>query len=180
MIKLKHLSFVFALSAVLLAVGTGALSAASIERGVEVSVANDENAYLGLNAHEQTLTYGQTSAETAHGDVSLLTIENQFGTEAITLTVTDVSDGVPHVTAPSRILETDLAPGENTTVSVPVVCSASGDGTLDLHVTASTGSTTVEKTKPIPVTCTKNNNVSAPNATVSSGNASGQPPDERG
>ena len=172
MIQLKHLSFVLALSAVLLAVGTGGLSATSIERGAEVSVVNDENAYLGLNAHEQTLTYGQTSAETSHSDVSLLTVENQFGTEAISLTITDVSDGVPHVTEPSPILERNLGPGEETTVRAPVVCSASGDGTLDLRVEASTGSARVEKTKSIPITCYNNDS--------SETSSSGQRPTERG
>ncbi|MFD1587086.1 hypothetical protein ACFR9U_08820 [Halorientalis brevis] len=152
MIRLKRLSFVLILSAALLTVGTGGFSATSIDRSTDISVVEDERAFLGLEAHGRELPYGTTSEETTHSDVRLLTIENQFESDITSLTVTDASHGTPHVIGsietPNR-----LEVGSSTTISAAVVCSASGDGTVDLYIKASTGSTTVEKTKSVSVTC---------------------------
>ncbi|MCU4719001.1 hypothetical protein [Halapricum hydrolyticum] len=98
--------------AVLLLLGTGGFSAISADRGVSVTVAGDDEAYVGYNA-------------TCHGQTLEITITNQFDSD-ITGTVTVGDTGAEFDT---------LASGEAVTTEFinvesedPVTVTAEGDG----------------------------------------------------
>jgi hypothetical protein len=103
--------------------GTSAFSAASLDRSVQIGVADDDDAYLGVDV-TGTTTNGTTTV-----DVS---VANRFPSGTALTTVTATVDGDTITLTPS---DGSLDTGENTDATIGgVTCSntvtvhASGDG----------------------------------------------------
>ena len=95
--------------AALLILGTGGFSAMSADRGVSVTVAGDEEAYLGYS-------------DTCENGTLEITLTNQFDEE-----LTDVSITVAKEEEPLS----DLGPGDSETVEFNVSESGGHDVTVD-------------------------------------------------
>lgn len=112
-------------------VDTGAFSSASLDRGVTVSVAPPESAYLGIAAGDlSTVPNGGVE------DVVLVTLTNNLGTSlSLTVEVTesapDSGPNVTNVTAP-----TTLQPGDSAPVLVDATCDSAGTEDVEVAVDA--------------------------------------------
>jgi type II secretory pathway pseudopilin PulG len=93
--------------------GSGGFTAMSVDRGVNVDVADDEDAYLGYELTTETTATNNTSTVTAEA-----TYRNGFGGE-LTLDVTVVVDG-DEVGSETITLD----PGAEASISVTRSCSA--------------------------------------------------------
>lgn len=128
-------------------VATGGFSSTNANRGVEVSVADDGNAYVELTNKGVSTNGDQT-------DVTLVTVGNRAG-EASDVTVTDstVEDSgvnVTNIAGPGPVA--DDADGN---VTADVECPSGGgtaDVTLDLKATGDTVEATLTRT--VTVECT--------------------------
>jgi hypothetical protein len=102
--------------------GTSAFSAASLDRGVQIGVASDDDAYLGV-AVTGTATNNTTTAS--------VTVTNQFpGGTALTTVVATVDDDTVTLTPSDGSLnggEPTSATIEDVTCDDTVVIHASGD-----------------------------------------------------
>lgn len=113
---LRALSVVLAFTAAVgLVFGTAGFTAMEADRGVDVNVTDDENAYLGYN---ETVT--QTS--TSHNNTTTVTatVEAEYRnrlTEDLTLTVTAEADGS------STEEPLDISKGEAKSVEISRTCS---------------------------------------------------------
>jgi hypothetical protein len=173
-----------------IAVGTGAFTATEVDRSVGVAVADDENAMLGLTLDDQVLDYGPTRG------IDLVTVTNRFDEPVTDVTVEVVGDrrGPPPALRRASVPDADLPlhSGESAHVTGTIVCAGSqnnshqADGTVTVSISATTGSTTVETTRDVPVTCVNRAEESAnrsergPSASDRGGNSSkqGGPPGE--
>ncbi|MFB6179011.1 MAG: hypothetical protein ABEI77_04725 [Halorientalis sp.] len=152
MSTLRSLSLTLALAAALLTVGTGSFSAVDANRQVHVSVVDDDQALLGIEAMPRS---PHAVNGTGHG-VGVLAIENNFPSE-MTLTVTVGSVEQQTGTRRQTILETHLGSGRRAIVSRPQVCAVTDGGSVNLRLLARTRSARVEKTTSIRVSCPPGN-----------------------
>ncbi|SDG21103.1 hypothetical protein [Halorientalis regularis] len=169
--RLKWASIVFACAAVSLAVGAGAFNSVSADRGVEVSVVEDEEAMLGIE------TAADMSFDNGVERRDIATITNRFG-ESVTVEVTVVDSGgnVPRLKS-GGYRSVTLQPGDEATIEPRIQCSAKGgqsnpqSESWTLTVLATGVTVSVETTTEIQIECTGNGNGS------SDGNGStGTPP----
>jgi len=140
-----------------LLVSTGSFSAVSADRGVDVTVADDDDAFLGITLESPVLDNGR------HDGTELAAIQNRFGTPLTEIEVTITGDdtqspkllpqGTPDVDVPDT-----LGPGDNGVIEADIQCSnAGGSGPTEdwqIHVSASSDSATVELTRTVTVECT--------------------------
>jgi len=115
-------------AALAIAIGTGGYTTTSAERSVNVAVADDDHAMLGV---EQTVERGNGSANLT------VTVTNQFATDATPPTVTvHVGDRTVDLTAsgPLGPGEAATATFENVTCGESIEVEADGDG-ADVHLT---------------------------------------------
>lgn len=126
----------------------GAFSAGTAERGVELAVVDDEDAYLGLRAATPLeLPAGETH------DRNVVRLANRFAStlDEITVSVTERDDDPPTVTgvdAPAR-----LGPGDAGWIAVDVDCGASGnEETVTIAMEAS-GRDAVELARDVTIVC---------------------------
>jgi hypothetical protein len=135
--KLKLASIVLAaVASTGLVFGSVGFSAVAADRGVSVSVASDENALVGYETYDQTIT----------GDeVNLVTVSNRLPSSA---TVTDVdvsvasSDGTVDVTDIEK--PGSIATGENGTVKATIDCKSGAEANLTVAVTVEGDGVTAE------------------------------------
>ena len=153
-----------------MSVGTGAFSSVSAERGVEVNVVKDENAYLGLD-DDAGSGFVRITNQFA-GDLELTvtaTLASRGGTVKVeaedddtTIEIGVQSDGEEgdDESTDNRV-DITISPGE--TADVTGDCQGTGEATLDLAFSGSvpdTG-TTVNKSRTFTVECEPANNGSA-------------------
>jgi cytoskeletal protein CcmA (bactofilin family) len=122
---------------------SSAFSSLAGDRGADVAVVDDPNAYLGLEATE-SLQAGQRN--------ELTTITNHLGSTAtVTVTLVDGSNGNIYATgdtAPGgNQVEVSLDPSE----SVAIDLNASSAGTVDYRVVGTTAATTVRLKRSIAI-----------------------------
>jgi hypothetical protein len=159
-----------------LLVGSGAFSAASVERGVTVSVADDEDALLGIDAPDSvtvsggeqvtgndTAVPGKGNGNGANGgqsglrraNTTLLDVNNGFTQPVdVTVSVVAATDGFPRVEGFERTYS--LSPGdEPVSVATNVTCPGNGQQERDVTVTldADGESVGVELNRTVTVTC---------------------------
>lgn len=140
----------FVVTAVLIATGTGGFSAMAADRSLQVSVVEDEHAFLGIEVVEREGTVGNTQ-------FTLLELTDNFGQDVDVDEVTVASEDAPiEVELPSEATSTDgdfLAMDD--TLDVPVSCTEPTDGAVDvtLHIVASGTGVTVVKDKTVGVEC---------------------------
>ena len=147
-----------AIAALLLVSTTGGFTSVGADRGLSVAVADDDEAYLGIETTDPTLANGR------HDGVVLATVTNRLPGPLtdVDVRVTGATGGQPpkllpqgnpDVTAPATL---DVS--EQGVVTADLACSAAGGGahtvTWDLHIEASAEGATVELTRPVTVTCT--------------------------
>lgn len=174
-VRVRHLLLV--LSATCLVVGSGAFTAASVERGVSVSVADDEHAYLGLDIPEEvTVDGGEWATGTGENTpaaaderqsngagnaeragvrqrtVTLFEVTNRFSVPVDVDATVESRSGVPKVESISPA--EDVRPETTEPVTAVVTCSAGPpEKDLTLYVTASGEDVSVEMTRTVTVTC---------------------------
>lgn len=168
------------LAAACLVAGSGAFSSVSAERGVEVSVAPDEQALLGIDAPDSvTVSGGEqvTGNDTAvpgkgneqgnggdaaegqsglrRASTTLLDVSNGFAQRVdVTVSVADTDGGFPRVEGFERTYS--LGPGdEPVSVATNVTCPGNGqqERTVTVTLTDDGDSVHVELTREVTVTC---------------------------
>ena len=105
----KALSLALAGIAVMsLAFGTGAFTSVSAERGVSVSVVDDDRAYVGYNSNDVMVT--------DHEDTDLVTVTNRFASD---IEIEDVSVGSSDSIEESALAVDDgpITPGESASIT---------------------------------------------------------------
>ena len=172
--KLKLASIVFAFAAVSLVVGAGAFSSVSADRGVEVSVVDDDEAMLGIEDGPHAFPNGNEDRE-------LLTVTNRFA-QSVTVTarITDSGDGgVPTLKDSTDRKTMTLDSGDTGNFEWKVQCSAQGGKanpqteTWTIDVLANGSAASVQTTQTVTIECTGNGQGTS-NSTESSGTPSGQ------
>jgi hypothetical protein len=131
---------VLALSALAIAGGSGAFSTISADRPVSVGVADDENAYLGIEE-------ASAGPATVGDAVELLTLTNQFS-QTIDVEVTSTDDRLGIVAADEPVT---LDPDDQTTVDG--ICEDTIDGAITLSITASGNDIEMAKDHDVSVQC---------------------------
>lgn len=145
MSQLTRLSVAFAVLGILLLVaGTAGFSAMTADRGVDVSVVPDEEAYVGIE---------KVGDDASDGDrIHLLTITNQFasGMEELRVRVTDGDDVIE--TETGRPESTSVGVGEEADVTAECT-NAKRSGTVELEITGEAGGATFDVTRTVAVDC---------------------------
>lgn len=129
----------FAFAVLLGTVGTGAFSTTEAERGVNVTVVDDEEAYVGYDPVEVNATDGET--------VALVTVANRFHIpiDVTEVTVTEPPDGNLSVNVSSLEQPAAIGTGEADDVVGTIEC----DGPVDeapIGVTVTVNGTGVSAT----------------------------------
>lgn len=144
----RRIVFVCAILAVaLLLIGSGSFTAATVDRGVSVTVVDHEEGLLAVETTEHELPNG-------NHEISV-PIENRMG-EPVDLSVTHADPpgefpNVQRVTAPDRL---DI--GAAATIDLRLVCSTSATqrSVVPIHVEAHGDATSVELTVDLSISCT--------------------------
>jgi len=156
---------VAAFAALSLALGTGGFSAAQVDRGVSVSVVDDEHAFVGIHVQDSiSVPYGSNDGNGSDGRerVQVMALENNFG-EPLTVDVTvyEQSSQPPQLGKGSDGHDSfTLDPNDGTHgVSFPVVCANANGGseTWTVSVTARTGGVTAVMDRAVRIECVKQN-----------------------
>jgi len=140
--------------AISLLVGTGSFSAVSADRGVAITVADDDSAFLGFTSEAPVLDNGR------HNETTLATIHNRFDGRLTDVEVTISGDDnqSPQVKSGSDIKPSTLESGESGDIEADVQCSNSGgDGSTEdwqLEISASSDGASVDLTRTVTVECT--------------------------
>jgi hypothetical protein len=151
-------------AALALALGTGGFSAAELDRGVQVSVVEDGDAFVGIHSQDSiTIPYGSNDEQGNDGgaEVQLMTLENNFG-EPMTFDVTvhDPTSTPPNLGQGSDGYDSftlDATDGPRG-VSFPVVCAAAGGSeTWTVSITARSPGVTAEIDRSVTIECVKQN-----------------------
>lgn len=142
---LTRLSVAFAVLGVLLLVfGTAGFSAMSADRGVDVSVVDDDDAYVGIE------TVGD---DVYDGDrITLLTVTNQFATdvEGLDVEVVDGSDAIGDETVKPEA--TSLGVGQRTDVTAECTME-DREGSVELEITGEAGGASFDIVREVEVDC---------------------------
>ena len=135
---------------VVLVAGAGGFSTVDAQRDIAVTVADDENAYLGVETHAPELRNGN------HRDVPLVTLTNHVlaGTMMVTVDV-PASNGPPPVVEGLDGESLSIAIGESKNVTTDVSCGPAGaeEVTIDITATSRDG-TKIELRRTVTITCT--------------------------
>lgn len=140
-----------------LGIGTGAFSSVDADRGVEVNVVEDENAYLGLER------LPAADSVTVGDKTEVVKITNQFADGLdLSVIIDDPGDGIDEIEVeePVEIVEEDdgdesegeeLSPGNEAYISVE--CATPGDTSFTLSFSGDAGGASVDKTRTFEITC---------------------------
>lgn len=186
----RRLAAVLAVVAVaLLSTGSGAFTAAQLDRGMEVNVVEDEEAFLGVEELDPTLNYvdvdggadsegeepsegAQVTLDSTHEDVELLRLENRFGDIELTAIEARISGdgaGEPDVLGEPSAAE-PLSSGDSGLVTVDVECpevpGETASETWEVTVDAEGSGVAVELTRSVTVTCENGADMSASGESV--------------
>ena len=130
---LKTISIVLAFTAAVgLTLGTAGFSAIDADRGISVSVVEDEEAYLGVETFDP-LVDGEST--------TMMEIENRFDAELDEIRVTTSESAVKEIDAPDEI-----GIGQTVPVDVVVQCEERDQVDIEFDVTATTDGVTVDTT----------------------------------
>lgn len=148
---LKTLSIVLAFTAAVgVVLGTAGFSAMDADRGVEVSVVDDEEAYLAVNQTTETVT-NETETE-------LIEYENRFGIDLETFDVEDVRVvGDANVSVEGFSGPDEIGAGETEPVTVTLQCATEESVSLAFDVEASGDGVSLSTTHERVVTCLSDN-----------------------
>jgi hypothetical protein len=170
---------VAAFAALSLALGTGGFSAATMDRGVHVSVADHEHAFVGLadpGAHgthpspswihgKDNRLMSESPLQQGEGLTRLVVVKNRFGRTSLDVHARGTDSGDVRLTWSSN---TTLHPHDVGVVKGTVDCEGeTGPQKLDLTVTAEAvdGSLTASIDYPVTVVCASEASTPTPTAT---------------
>ena len=109
-------------------IGSGAFSSTVMERGVNVSVVGDQNAFIKLESpNPQEIVAGEQKK------IDLVTIENQL---SVDLDITEVEVDADDIVV-VEIDEPSIESGKRRTIKAMVECSDPGERTVKISLTAS-------------------------------------------
>ena len=134
-----------------MSVGTGAFSSVEAERNVEVSVVEDENAYLGLEQVADSVTVGD--------ETKVVRIQNQFATPLdLSVVVKEVNKSIGGINVDGHDLsqgdEADVTLSSGDSVYILVACRESGEEIpFRLRFDGNAGEASVDKTRKFEITC---------------------------
>lgn len=142
---MRHRRLILALFVLATAItGTAGYSAIQAERSVDVTVADNENAYLAVESLNPSVENGST------GDA--LRVTNQFGREVdLSIQEVDTTGSVAY----DSLNGSDDELGAGHSVSVVVRCSGTNNGTLDVMLFAESDDNelSVRTMQEVAVTC---------------------------
>lgn len=135
------------LAVVLLVAQTGAFSTIEADRSVQVTVGDDQSAYLGVETESVSVPGNATTSAT------LATLTNRFGSSIdVSVAVSEESDSPPELTnvdGPGT-----LSSGESGPVEADVTCDDSAsEETVSLEIVATGTDVSAELTQSVDVTC---------------------------
>lgn len=110
-----------------MSIGTGAFSSMEADRGVEVNVVEDDEAFVGYRSRDRNLP-DDTNDD---GAVDLVTVTNQFA-QKVEIVDATIDDGSEYFGEPN-VPDGELRPGESATVTADPDLSA--DEEVDVAVT---------------------------------------------
>lgn len=149
-----HRVFVLVVLALAVTTASGAFTATSADRGVSVTVVDDDRLLLGVDTRAPELSDGR------HDDVVLLGVENQFpaGTEltAVRVNVTETHPSSPKLLSHTVETPASLDVNEEERVTADIVCDTDQptDERMTVRVTAIGEGVGFSATRPVTVTCT--------------------------
>lgn len=128
-------------------VSSGAFSSVAADRGVSVTVASDENAFVALTTPDSPSATSGDSAE-------LVTVTNQFS-EQVTVNVTDITTSDPALTATLDSQPGELGSGDSETAKVTLACDSPVTATISFDVEANGTSVNAKTTakRSVETTC---------------------------
>jgi hypothetical protein len=152
MTRLRRVAVVLAALAVVgTTIPTGGLSSASAERSVSVDVVPDDEAFLGIDKHDQTV-YGSSDDQNSQFEeqVTLLTVTNRFPSDLTTVSATVTGSLIESesVETPDRL---DI--GAHGSVTATVDCDGDGQTAVTVDIVASNSVVTVELTRHVTIEC---------------------------
>lgn len=127
---------------------TGGFASVDADRGVDVSIADDDDAYLGISTETATVAANRSD------DERLASFTNRFE-EDVTVDVTVVEGSDDHPTVENVSDPGTVAVGDTSHLTADVICengTASED--LTLEIDASGSDVAVEATRQVTVECT--------------------------
>ena len=148
MINRRYLLLLAALVVVIaLTVNTSGVSMVATDRDVNVKIAEDQNAYIGLETFDQSLTTG------THEDVELIIIHNRLGRELTEIDVTISGD--KNVSPKLQDYPKSLGVGESGTVTATINCGgeAFDTQTWSVRITASGNDVMITLDRTVSVSC---------------------------
>lgn len=128
-------------------VGSGGFTTVSVDRGVSISVENDESAYVGYQSSDLTVENGTT--------IDLVVITNRLPDDINVIDVT-IEDGNFDISNPTT--PTDISPGKTGAIQGTVRCTPSESQAIKLSVTVSGSDVTAQlagetTTRNFTITC---------------------------
>jgi hypothetical protein len=153
--RTRTLAVALVLVAALLAVGTGSYRSVAADRGVNLQVAEEGNGMLDLTVQDPSL-------QNTSGDRTLVTIENQFGTQ-ITVAEPEIDGGsgdLPVLDNVELSGSGTIQTGGSTTVVAHIDCDGSGgelptSETRSVTIRATGDGISVETAVEVDIECTK-------------------------
>jgi len=147
--KLRVLSILLAFTAAVgLVFGTAGFTTMDADRGVDIKVAEDENAYL---SYEPLVDVGKNISEEEPTEV--VKYHNQFGVELDYLEIYVSATSAPGVTIQTFDAPEQLDPGSAGTVTVTLDCSTTQMVDLNFQVSGSGSGKTISLDRTLSVTC---------------------------
>ena len=148
--------FILVAAVALLSISTGAFGSTVSDRGVDVNVVQDGDAYLGLELHSPLQLDSNVTA-----DQNLGKITNQYDSTFgdISVNVLDPSrDDKPALVRNSLTWPTSLEPGESGWIRSSIDCGVAGNTeTFELTITAESQDATLELSRDISIECEGDN-----------------------
>jgi len=138
----------FVLGIVLLTVQTGAFSRASADRGVDIAVVNDDDAYLGIEKRPVSVTSNESE------NASLVRLTNRFSRSLeLVLTIAESdTERLPDISSVDG--PTVLQSGESESIRATVRCdNLTATETATVGIQASNDGTRVVANRTIQISC---------------------------
>ena len=138
----------FVLGIVLLTVQTGAFSRASADRGVDIAVVNDDDAYLGIEKRPVSVTSNESE------NASLVRLTNRFSRSLeLVLTISESdTERLPDISSIDS--PTVLGSGESESIRATVRCdNLTATETVRVGIQASNDVTRVVANRTIQISC---------------------------
>lgn len=149
----RRVSLALALLGVaLLTVGTGGFASVDTDRAIRITVADDENGFVGIERGNRSLGNG------VHEDVTLLTLRNQFNDNP--LEVSEVRVSGENESQPPRVRNVSVeseARGSTKAIIADVTCANNTNNTevftVSVDLSENDGGISVQLARDVEISC---------------------------